>query len=155
MVVWAHNGHVCVHDPYAAVHPLGELLRRRLGADYLALGFVFAQGSFQAVDGSRRLESLAERTLGPAPPQDLGAAFARAGLPYFVLDLRRRQVAAGADTGPGATAAAWLAGRRPMREIGAIFTGESAMVLQVVLPERFDAVLFVARTTSARQLPPS
>jgi erythromycin esterase len=147
MVVWAHNGHVSRCDPFAAVHPLGEHLRRRFGAGYLAIGFVFNRGAFQAIDGSRRRETLAERTLGPAPPEDLGAAFARTGLPAFVLDLRGLQ-------SPGAAAADWLAQRHPMRETGAIFTGEAAMVFPVVVPERFDAVLFVDRTTRARPLPP-
>jgi hypothetical protein len=40
-----------------------------------------------------------------------------------------------------------------MRETGAIFTGEGPMTWSVVLPERYDAVAFVARLTSARRLP--
>lgn len=152
MVLWAHNAHVCVHDPYAVVHPLGELLRRRYGADYLAIGAVFDQGSFLAVDGSRRRTSLAPRTLGPAPPGDLGATLARAGLPYFLLDLRP----AAGDPASGETRDAavtdWLARRHPMRETGSIFTGEAAMTLQMSLSDRFDAVLFVDRVSSARLL---
>jgi erythromycin esterase len=162
MVVWAHNGHVSLRDPFGAVHPLGEHLRRHFGAGYLALGSLFERGSFLALDASRRRETLAERILGPAPAGDLGAAFARASLPCFLLDLRRLPIAianpsARAGGGPGprpeAIAAEWLRGRHSMRETGAIFTGEGPMTWSVVLPERYDAVAFVARLTSARRLP--
>ncbi len=158
MVLWAHNAHVSRRDPFGAVHLMGEHLRRRFGDGYLALGALFDQGSFQAIDGSRRRETLAERTLGPAPPDDLGAAFARTGLPWLLLDLRPLR---GAPQGEGVTpradraaAAAWLGATHPMREVGAIFTGEAAMRFPAVLPERFDAVLFADRTTRARPLPP-
>jgi erythromycin esterase len=166
MVVWAHNGHVSLRDPFGTVHPLGEHLRRRFGAAYLALGSLFERGSFQALDASRQRETLAVRTLGPAPAGDLGAAFARASLPCFLLDLRRLPPSSATSSanpgarpggGPGprpeGIAADWLRSRHPMRETGAIFTGEGSMTWPVVLPERFDAVAFVARVTGARPLP--
>jgi erythromycin esterase len=43
MILWAHKGHIA--DEPAS---MGQLLRRELGKDYLAIGFAFNQGAFQA-----------------------------------------------------------------------------------------------------------
>ena len=82
---------------------------------------------------------------GPAPAENLGAAFGRVGHGIFALDLRRLDA--------GSDAVRWLAAERPMREIGAVFSGAAGMSHSVVLQERYDAMLFVDRTTRARPVP--
>ena len=144
VMLWAHNGHVR-RAPWAnGIAPMGAHLSAALGRDYVALGFVFDRGSFQAIDwteGQGEPGGLREHSVGPAPPGYLGAVFARTGLPLFALDLR---------TLAGTPAGRWLAAPRPMRSIGAVFSGEQAMSAPTVLPELFDGVLFVAETTRAR-----
>ncbi|HLX08860.1 MAG TPA: erythromycin esterase family protein [Thermoanaerobaculia bacterium] len=144
MVVWAHNGHV----NYAAgsgYTPMGEHLRRAFGPDYLSIGFVFNQGAFQAIGRTARGGGLQEFSLGPCPDGDLAAAFSRTGIPLALLDLRGRPA-----SGP---VAAWLTSPHPMRETGAVFTTEENMTETTVITDRFDAVLFVDRTTRARPNP--
>ena len=46
--------------------------------------------------------------------------------------------------------AAWLTSPHPMRETGALFVSEADMTEPVVITDRFDAILFVDRTTRAR-----
>jgi erythromycin esterase len=138
MVVWAHNGHVNVAEPFD-VAPMGAHLRRALGADYVVLGFVFDRGAFQAMGG--RARGLGAHELGEVPPGNVAEAFHRTGLPLLALDLRRP---------PPGVVADWLAAPHPMRETGALFTDEEAMTQATVLPERFDAVIYVDATTRAR-----
>ncbi|MCP4662688.1 MAG: erythromycin esterase [bacterium] len=143
VVAWAHNGHLSRQGSFG--EPMGLHLTKALGDDYVVLGFAFNQGSFQAIDwtqGRGRPGGLHEHTVGPAPAENLGAAFARTGLPIFVLDLRRRPAEG--------KVAGWFEAPHPMRAIGAVFTNEQNMSQPIVLPEHFDAVLFVDRTTRAR-----
>jgi erythromycin esterase len=142
MVVWAHNGHVN-YATGAGFIPMGECLRRSFGAAYLNIGFVFNQGAFQAIgrtaQGGRGLH---EFSLGPSQDSNLAAAFSRTGIPLSLLDLRHRPT-----SGP---VAAWLTSPHPMRETGALFVTEADMTAPTVITERFDALLFVDRTTRAR-----
>jgi erythromycin esterase len=144
VVVWAHNGHVS-RSGSDAMQPMGSHLDRSLGDDYVVLGFVFNQGSFQAIDwtqGQGKSQGLIEHTVGPAPEGHLGAAFARAGMPIFVLDLRRIPAEG--------TVAGWFDVPHPMREIGAVFAGEEQMSHPVVLGDHYDGVIFVNETTRAQ-----
>ena len=72
----------------------------------------------------------------------MGAAFARTGLPTFVLDLRRIP--------RDGTVAHWFGVPHPMREIGAVFAGEEQMSHPVVLSDHYDGIIFVNETTRAR-----
>jgi erythromycin esterase len=144
VVVWAHNGHVS-RDGGDTMQPMGAHLVRSLGEDYVVLGFVFNQGSFQAIDqtqGQGKGRGLIEHTVGPAPAGHLGAAFARTGLPIFVLDLRHVPAEG--------TVANWFDVPHPMREIGAVFAGERQMSHPVVLGDHYDGIIFVDETTRAR-----
>jgi erythromycin esterase len=142
MVVWAHNGHVN-YSAGAGYTSMGESLRRDFGGDYLNIGFVFNQGAFQAMgrsgQGGMRLS---EFSLGPSPEGNLATAFSRTGVALSLLDLRSRPAA-----GP---VAAWLTSPHPMRETGALFVSEADMTAPTVITDRFDAILFVDRTTRAR-----
>jgi hypothetical protein len=64
---------------------------------------------------------------------------ASAGLPLFVLDLRR------AD-GPVAD---WFRSGHETRSIGAVFPGESSMSIRIEPAGRYDALIFVNRTSPA------
>ena len=142
MVVWAHNGHVAYE--HGALHSMGGHLRRIFGKDYVAFGFAFGQGSFLALDWTKgQGDVVREHTLGPAPAWDVSAPFAATGRPIAVVDLRRA---------PKGIIADWLAAPHPMRDTGAVFSGEEAMSGPQMLSRRFDAVIYVDRTTRARPL---
>jgi erythromycin esterase len=137
VVAWAHNGHVS-RSGFSGVKSMGVHLSDSLGKDYVVFGFAFNRGGFQARSGTRHALTAIE--VGPAPPDTIGATFARAGCSICVLDLRRLSK----------PAAAWLGQPRRMREIGALYVSEAAMLTTVELPERYDALIFVDQTTRAR-----
>jgi erythromycin esterase len=47
----------------------------------------------------------------------------------------------------------WFAAPHPVRDTGAVFSGEAQMTAMHVLPRLYDAVIFVEKTTRARPLP--
>jgi erythromycin esterase len=143
VVVWAHNGHVSKYSGSGMV-PMGSHLARVFGDRYVVFGFAFNRGSFQAIDWTKGRGNpgiLAEHTVGPAPEGNVGAAFARTDLKVFALDLRGGTA--------GSPVPAWFDTPHPMRQIGAVFSGESRMSQPIVLPEHFDCMLFVDDTTRA------
>jgi erythromycin esterase len=142
MMVWAHNGHVS-YATGAGYNPMGECLRRSFGAAYLNIGFVFNQGAFQAIGrNAQGRQGLQEFSLGPSQDSNLAAAFSRTGISLSLLDLRNRPA--------GGPVAAWLTSPHPLRETGALFGTEADMTVPTVITDRFDALLFVDRTTRAR-----
>lgn len=146
VLLWAHNAHVA-RSASGDWKPMGAHLAEQLGTGYVALGFVFSGGSFQARDwteGPRKPGGLRVHEVGPSPAGDVGAEFARTGLGRFVLDLRIAE-----EDSP---ARRWLGVPRPQREIGAAFPGEKHMSLPKSLPGLYDAVIFVETTTTARKL---
>jgi erythromycin esterase len=70
--------------------------------------------------------------------------FLGAGKPLLALDLH-------AIPATGAVHD-WFAHPHPFREIGAMFSGEPQMAQPMNLPALYDAVIFVAHTTRAREL---
>jgi erythromycin esterase len=84
MVVWAHNGHVARSGALAWT-PMGSHLAKDLGGGYVALGFAFDRGAFQATNGKG---GFGEYRVGESPLGDVAEAFRRVHLPLFALDLR-------------------------------------------------------------------
>jgi erythromycin esterase len=137
MVMWAHNFHVQKAPPGAV--PMGVHLEKMYGADYVPVGMLFGEGSFQAVGAPPRGGGLQEFTVGPAPPHDLASLFA--GLPLAALDVRSLP----------AVAATWLGEERIARQTGALFNGEASMLEgPMKLAADYEIVLWFARTTRAR-----
>ncbi len=139
MVAWAHNGHVAV-----GARSMGSHLREALGADLVAFGFAFNQGSFQARDFDTG--KLREFTVSPAPEGSLDAALAATKFPLMALNLRALP-----KDGP---VTEWFASPHGTRLIGAGFSEQSAdsFLVTEVAARRYDALLFVERTTAARPL---
>lgn len=144
IVIWAHNGHVA-RDPRGifdgTVVSMGMHLARRFGPELVVVGFAFGEGAFQAVekDGGRG-RGVREIAVGPAPDDTLDVVLARAGVPVFMVDLRR----------PGDDVAAWFLEPHLTREIGAFFEGPDEMLETIVPAARYDVLTFIAKTTRAR-----
>jgi erythromycin esterase len=143
IVLWAHNGHIA--NTLTGAANMGSHLRKRYKQAYLNLGFVFGEGSFQAIDFTRPARNLTEHTLGPPPEWNASVAFSRTGKPLLVLDLR-------ALPGRGPVHD-WFFAPHPVRDTGAVFASERTMTVLHVLPRLYDAVIFVDKTTRARPLP--
>lgn len=137
VALWAHNGHVQRRGS-AQQQSLGSLLSRKLGKDYVAFGFAFDQGSFQAIDTNAGLK---ETAVGAAPPGSLDGALASAELPLFALDLRP---AAG-------TVGTWLHTPTTLRTIGAVYNAAIPDSFFDLAPpaDLYDALFFVGKTSAA------
>jgi erythromycin esterase len=144
LVVWAHNGHIA--NMLAGLANMGSHLRARYKGDYVNFGFVFGEGSFQAIDFTKASRPLTKHTLGPAPAWNASTAFARTGKPLLVLDLRALPRRGAVHD--------WFAAPHPVRDTGAGFSSEKSMTHLHVLPKLYDAVIYVDRTTRARPLRP-
>lgn len=143
IVLWAHNGHVA-NSPGT----MGRRLKRSLEEDYLIVGLTFYGGSFRArprlPQGSAPPGPPVSITAPPPSPDSYEAAFHRAGLPRFVLDLR----SAKAD----AHAPAWLAGPHPLWDIGGSYSPAFA-ASPSRLPEEYDLLVFLDHTEASKPLP--
>ncbi len=144
IVLWAHNGHV--NGPSAnAGQTMGVALRKIYHDQMVVFGFAFNQGSFQAVEPGKQLRDF---TVAPASEASLDTVLASTGIPIFALDLRRVPA-----EGP---VAEWFKSHKKTRNIGAQYSEATASnyMVNMVVPERFDAMLFVEKTTAARKNPP-
>ena len=150
LMLWAHNLHVHHLPATYGRGTTGSDLVHLFGDDYIAFGFSFREGSFQAIyypqgaeedDGGPRLR---EHTIDPAPEGFVGHAFAAAGMPRLIVDLR----AVEEDT----PAHAWLTAEHRMRSIGAAYAAsiEQWLAHDLVLPDAYDAIIYIEQTTRAR-----
>lgn len=144
VVLWAHNGHVCDTAPQ-----MGRHLRQRLGDAYLAVGFSFSSGWFNAVAASGgAMGGLASHRADAALPRSWEAALDTTGLPRLALDARTFPP----DTDLNGS---WLRRPRCQRSIGALadprHPGRPSNLL--VLPGTYDLLIHIRSTTAARSLP--
>ncbi len=145
VIVWAHNGHVTrnSHGLFAPdVMTMGKYLVERHGDRYLAVGFTFGAGSFQAiVDADEDTARLEEIDVGTPRAGSLNRIFmdAAEGL-GFQLDTR----------GQTGELASWLLREQRTRETGAVFASETEMYAQVLPAARYDVLAFVRDTTRSR-----
>lgn len=141
VILWAHNGHVETGEDFRHKQ-MGRWLREWYGGELVVFGFAFHEGRFRALaEGA----GVREFHVGPAPEGSADAVLASAGIPLFALDLRL-------DPGAGAVAK-WFREPHLTRSIGAIFfeSNPSSYLDDVILPDSYDAVLFIAKTTASRQ----
>ena len=146
IVAWAHNSHVALvrRTPSAPDNlNMGGYLHAKLQTGYRAIGFLFSQGAFQIWTAKPRT-GLNEVTIGPPPASDATVPFAQTGKPLLFLDLHAIPA-----RGPIHD---WFLAPHPIREAGVTFTSESDMSRPTVLPQLFDAVFFVDKTTRARPM---
>ncbi len=138
IVLWAHNGHVGAD----ANSLMGGSLRRMYGKQMVVFGFMFNRGSFQAVDPQSGLRDF---TVAAAPSGSLDATLAETRLPHLALDLRR--------VPESGVIADWWNQFHQSRGIGATYSEKSASqyLVRFDVVKRFDALLFVEKTTAARK----
>jgi erythromycin esterase len=145
LALWGHDGHVARANFGGAMHTMGQELGERLGAGYVAAGFAFDRGAFQAVDmQGGGAGGLREFKVEPSPPESLDGVLARTGLPLAAFDLRKLDGAA----------ANWLSEAVPKREVDAFVRAGGPGFVGLPVARAFDLLLFVAETTRARPLPP-
>ncbi len=90
VVLWAHNAHVAKDPLYGgAGGAIGRQLQLQIGNDYETIGFLFSQGTFNAVSVSGSQSSrLAEQNINTAPKANtLNAVMSNAEAANFRIDL--------------------------------------------------------------------
>jgi erythromycin esterase-like protein len=133
VVLWAHNEHV-----QRQAGSMGRFLEEQFPGQMVVLGFATGKGSYQA--WSRR--SLATHGLEDPPPDSFESVFQAAGLPRFILDLRKAV--------PSSPESGWLLERRRFRSIGAMEMSEQFFPLGI--RDSFDGLVWIEKTSAALPL---
>jgi len=144
MMLWAHNAHVSKR-----AGRMGGHLAAAYGKDYVAAGFAFGVGGFNAVTGlpNGSFGPLTGHVIRDVLPGSLEAYATATALPRFVVDMR---------TTAGAPAAAPFAGPIPMRLIGSVFAPSAATSNtydMTSFPGDYDLLIYLASTTASLLLP--
>jgi erythromycin esterase-like protein len=144
-VVWAHNSHLgdarATQMAAAGEINLGQLVREHYGNDAWLVGFTTHEGT---VTAARNWDDPAERRrVRPALPTSYERLFHDTGLSRFMLLLRHSEV------------------RKPLlrerleRAIGVIYRPDTERISHYFgarLPDQFDAVLHIDRTSAVEPL---
>jgi erythromycin esterase len=158
LVVWAHNGHIHKQAEVYEGQTLtsqGQYMAAIFGPAYYAFGFAFDGGTFlsrimeqdpsQANIEAYVAGDLTEFTVGPAPEGSLDWHLASLGKGDLIVDFR------GAPRCEAVQA--WL--RTPLSawSMGSVFSPNWAREQQSTTepPLAYDGIIFVERTTAARQ----
>ncbi len=151
MMVWAHNGHICLDPETYPYRPMGADLKAAYGPAYLALGFAFKQGSFRAKPWSRIREVWSRGSepfvVGPAPAESVDGILGEAGMPLFVLDLRLLP--------PGGPTRSWWDDSHLTRSFGAVYADrkEGGGFVRLIPRNQYDGWIFIETTTPSRPNP--
>jgi len=138
IVLWAHNSHVA-RQPGS----MGRFLEEQFAGEMAVLGFATGRGAYRAVARSGR--GVTNHGLEPPPADSFESLFQAAGLPRFILDLRRAV--------PGSPDSGWLNETRRFRAIGSMeLPGLLQFRLAVPLRECFDAVVWIEETSPSLPL---
>lgn len=135
IVLWAHNGHVQRQE-----QSMGKFLEEMFPGQMKVFGFATGSGRYRAVSASGK--GLGDHPLASPPPGSFESRFQAAGLPRFVLDLRKAR--------PAPDDSSWLLEERPFRSIGALEAESQFFPLR--LRDSFDAVIWIGETGAARPL---
>lgn len=153
-VIWAHNAHVtagALRHEGLAEPAMGGVLRTALGQAYYAAGFLFGEGSFNALArDAERGWIFRSTTLSPAPAGSLEAPFFAARLGTSFLDLRAApRSGALSDWLDAAHGQRWFGGANIPEDADAQ-TQDSARLLQTVPRQDFDGLIYLPVTSPSR-----
>ncbi|AHH97333.1 hypothetical protein GCM10010174_72790 [Kutzneria viridogrisea] len=138
----AQNSHVgyLASDPVMYPKTQGSFLRDTMGADYLAIGLTFNQGSFLSKDAALGGD-WKKFTVGAAEPGTNEYTLDQVRYRNYYLDLRNAPAAA----------RAWLDLARPTRNIGTMYPVDPA---DLALARAFKVLIHLHEVREADQLKP-
>ncbi len=144
IALWAHDGHIGVWTYEGGYTIMGKFLRQRYHKQYLAIGTSFYQGMFNAYgkklgDPVARLQAF---TMPPPSKDSYNYILGHAGIPLYILDLRRPP--------PGAVSR-WLKGPFEFRLAGIGFNDadESQFYDTIGLGAYFDVLIHIQQVTAS------
>ncbi|GJD65956.1 erythromycin esterase family protein [Methylobacterium frigidaeris] len=150
-IVWAHNWHIghagATAMGWEGEFNIGELARTAYGDKAVLVGFGTDRGTMAAADDWD--EPMRVMDVRPVREDSHEALFREAGLPRAFLDLR--------EPGSAALREAWTAPRRE-RAIGVVYRPDTELqshYFEAVLPEQFDAYVWLEESRAVTPLPPA
>jgi|GEM_PF-4510101 len=148
--LFAHNAHVLRSSARTGYGMMGDFLEHDFMEDHLAVGFVFNQGGFSAMN-CRDIQSTGcprqEIKIGPAPKGFVGEVMSRPGISMYAVDIRNIP-----NSGP---VYRWFNTPQKMRTIsGSIHSDllDDRYVSEVIPFEAFDLLIFVDTTSGIKLL---
>lgn len=139
IVLWAHNAHVSRGKMWGAQW-MGSHLAKKFADKMVVFGFATGIGQYTAVKSEVGLSP--DNPLEQPPLDSVESYLESAGIPRLILDIRPAK--------PGNPATGWLTEQRPMRGIGAMAMEQQ--FTPCVPKDLYDVLVYIDRTTSARQL---
>lgn len=156
MFIWAHNGHINLAYPDDSAELMGKLmgghLKKQLGEAYYAIGFVFNQGQFQAIQGPKSIGSaifkylfarkklykgLRECIVPVLAKNTFTQALSAAGYPAYFVDVSQ------SDNPVFST-------RLKTYDVGAIFMNSKRCSSAINARRQFDGIIYLEQTSRAR-----
>lgn len=156
MFLWAHNGHINLtySEGTSALmgEPMGGYLKERYADAYLAIGFMFSGGSFQAVKGPNSLsgaalkyvfarrslyKGLMECQVPEIERNSLSTAFEHTGHNFLFIDLDR-------------TTDALFSTPQRAYDMGAVYMSPRRSSSSISAKQQFNGLVYVRQTTEAR-----
>ncbi len=154
--VWAHNGHVNIAYPdnksVLMGLQMGGHLKKQLGAGYYTIGFVFHQGSFQAIQGPRSIggaifkylfarkkmyQGLKICTVPEYTKNTFTQALSGTGYPVYFVDLTHAENPV-------------FSTLLKTYDLGAIFMNYKRSTAAIHAKRQFDGLIYVEKTSRAR-----
>lgn len=144
IVLWAHNEHLSKDE-----ENMGAYLHKSHGDAMVTFGYSFHQGSLNAIDGQRASKSrdmLISHKVPPPPKGSYEHLLDAVGLPQMFLDLR--------NVPANSAVAAWLAGPRLFRNIGAVYDASLTRksFYSPRLLDEYDIIIYLKDTMSSTLL---
>lgn len=156
MFIWAHNGHINFEYPddqsVLMGLQMGGHLKKNLGDAYYAIGFVFNQGSFQAIQGPKSIGSaifkylfarkrlyqgLKECTVPVQDKNTFTQALSGTGYPAYFIDI--------AHSGNPV-----FSSLLKTYDVGAIFMNYKRCSASIHAKRQFDGIIYLDQTSRAR-----
>jgi erythromycin esterase len=141
MIVWAHDAHIANVTDYGSPDGknLGGDLRATYGSSYLAIGTTLYQGSFRAYHYPTGIVE----ALPPATSDTYNYELGRAGLRYYMLDLR---------TIPAGAVKIWASGDGSAANLITVGLGGEHLTASATLSGVFDVVVHIQQSSPAQHL---
>ncbi len=137
IVLWAHNAHISQGGyPGYWKNSMGSYLKKLYGQQVYAIGFDCFEGSYTGLGGSPR--KLGKQELPPAEPGSFTHTVNQLGKPVVFVDFKQAR--------EDKVLKDWFDAPHTIRYHARTTTG--------VLPDCFDAILFVSQTTASKPLYP-
>jgi erythromycin esterase len=143
-VVWQHNGHISVMNPFTGGLNFGHLLREQYGDRYYAMSLEFNQGACQGREllPGRVYGDLIAITLPPAPARTL---------PWYLADLNMGNAFVNLRTPfNDPVVAEWFKRPQRLHSLGWIYDESKSPTIEVSLSNHYDGVVCIESTTPAR-----